>query len=311
MNLVFCADRRMLAGLHVAAQSILFELHNEVPQVSISVFSADLDDSDEALLRKTLDRTGRDYVLTMYPIDSSRFESFPDLQASHATYFRLIVPDILGVDRFLYIDADTLCRANLQPLYHTDLQGNPIGMAPEAPIERSVDPDVARLLGDRAKGYYYNAGVALIDAALWRREGLTEKCLKFIQDHHPSYHDQSALNYVLHGKIRCLEAKYNCRTNARENWPDLKSPASGRGKLLHFVDFPKPWSKWGKVVHPLGPVWWNALARTEMDASTLGSVDLSLVWRTREAYRRTFKDTILFRGYCLGAISKVKGVPSQ
>jgi lipopolysaccharide biosynthesis glycosyltransferase len=310
MNLVFCADRKMLAGLHVAAQSILAGTAATSDSVAISLFSADLHESDVGLLRKSLDRADRAYSLKLHAIDGKRFDGFPDLQASFATYFRLVVPEVLEVDRFLYIDADTLCRADLSALYQVDLRGHPIGLVPEAPIHHSADPEVAGLLGDLARGDYYNAGVMLVDAVAWRRDDLTRRCLDFIQQHQPRYHDQSALNYVLHGNIYSLPENYNCRTNARENWHALVPPNSGQGRLLHFVDFPKPWSGWGRAVHPLGGLWYAEWRKTACFPSTEGMGDRSFrgVMRNRRKYVQAMKDRLLFSLLSAGWIARVKGM---
>lgn len=300
----------MLAGLHVAAQSILSTLGELPDSVTIHLFSADLAKTDADLLRRTLDRSAKPYSLHLHKIDGTRFTGFPELQASFATYFRLVVPEVLEVERFLYIDADTLCRTDLRPLYGADLDGHPIGLVPEAPIHQSADPLVARLLGERAQGNYYNAGVMLVDAIAWRRGGLTTRCLEFIQEHQPRYHDQSALNFVLHGAIHPLPAQYNCRTNARENWPALIPPISGVGKLLHFVDFPKPWSLLGRGFHPLGKLWAGEWSKTA-DFISSGSMPdrpvLSLI-ENRHKYLQTLKDKVLFDLLSTGLITRVKGM---
>lgn len=311
LNLVFCADRRMLAGLHVATHSVLIELASGAGAVTIALFSADLNESDADLLRTTLNTTGRTYSLRLYQIDGKRFEGFPELQASYATYFRLVVPEVLEVERFLYLDADILCRTDLSALNRIDLGGHPIALVPEAPIHQCADPDVARLLGERARGNYYNAGVMLVDAVAWRREDLTRRCLDFIQEQQPRYHDQSALNFVLHGNIHSLPPQYNCRTNARENWPALIHPNSGQGMLLHFVDFPKPWSPLGCWAHPMGRLWWRSYLSTHHSTSSvrLNKIGCLLEFRVAtRSYRKSIKDLILFRMFESKIIKSIKGI---
>ena len=312
MNIVYCCDRRMLPALHVAVLSMLTALGASADPVSIFLFSADLDESDASLLRKTIAEAERDCSLQLHLIDGTRFAGFPALQASFATYFRLVVPEILAIERLLYIDVDTLCRTDITALYHLELDGHPIGLVPEAPIHKSADPEVARLLGSRAQGYYYNAGVMLVDAAAWRRGDLTERCLDFIQQHPPRFYDQTALNYILHGDIQSLPARFNSRTNARENWAFLLPPISGEGNILHFVDFPKPWSAWGEFIHPLGKLWAAESRRTAsfMTTANTDRHSFRVLLENRQKYLKILKDKILFSLLSARLISRVKGMNS-
>ncbi|NEQ86308.1 MAG: hypothetical protein F6K26_41435, partial [Moorea sp. SIO2I5] len=63
MHIVFCADRRVIPGLHVAAYSLLERFDTSVVQPAITVFSDALDDGDMALLEQTLQGVGKPYSL--------------------------------------------------------------------------------------------------------------------------------------------------------------------------------------------------------------------------------------------------------
>ena len=310
-HLVFSVDRRMLAALHVAALSIL-ERYREGCELTFHVFSAELNEADISLLNRTLALAGRRYHLQLETVNPLQLAAFPKLRGSLANYFRLLAPALLGVERLLYCDVDTLCQVDLSPLVALDLGDSPIALAPEAPIHASVDPAVARLLGARACGHYYNTGVMVVAVDQWRGEKLTERCFAHIGEHQPVFHEQSVLNYLLHGRIHPLSSRYNCRTNARENWPDLLPPAAGEGRLLHFIDFPKPWSPCGRWIHPLGGLWWRCYRRTahyqENQTRQVGS-RLRTFAAHQAGYRRTLKDKLLFSALAAGLIQRVKGMP--
>jgi lipopolysaccharide biosynthesis glycosyltransferase len=309
-HIVFSADRRMLGGLHVAALSILRSYASD-RDVSFHLFSEDLDDTDIDLLKQTLAHAGRDYQLTLESVDGSLFAGFPTLQDSLATYFRLVAPLVLDVDRFLYCDVDTLCQVDLSPLLGLDLSGCPIALTPEAPIHGSPDPDVAMELGEEASGFYYNAGVMVVDAEQWRSEGLTNRCLEYIAERQPNWHDQSALNFVLHGRILKLPSEYNCRTNVRKAWADLLSSKNGYGYLLHFVDFPKPWSPFGCWVHPWGKLWGQYYRATQHYRENIALNEgncLRVLIGNRKGYQKIFKDRVLFSLLRTGLVRRVKGM---
>src|SRR5271156_901589 len=107
MNIVFCADRSVLPGLHVAAYSLLEHISPAVAQTRFFVFSDKLDQSDLALLHKTLASLNKPFALELRRVDAALFTGFPPLNGGWAAYYRLTVPQVLDVERFLYVDVDT------------------------------------------------------------------------------------------------------------------------------------------------------------------------------------------------------------
>lgn len=307
MNIIFCSDRAMLPALHVAAMQVLKYINGK-PEFSI--LSEDLTDSDLALLRKTLDSVGKPFGLCLIPVSSKPFADFPRLTGSLAAYFRLLIPDLIEAERCLYLDCDTFCQVDLAPLFDWDLGPCPVGMCAESPIHGNADVRVAEELGNRAAGDYYNSGVMLFVNSLWKTEQVTRQCMEYVSRQQPNYHEQSAINFVLHGRIAGLPNNFNCYTNVRANWPSLKSPKNGLGQLLHFVDFPKPWSPFARWVHPFGKMWWQAYRQTA-HFQRGGEVSSSLDWnqKTKAGYKKALKDKILFGMYSAGLVSP-KGVPA-
>lgn len=262
MNIVFCSDRRVLAGLHVAAKSVLTHLDSHAGHPVFWVYSGEIDDADISLLDKTLVSTGRPFTLRKRDVDVKPLQAFPRLTGSLAAYYRLLVPDQIDADRYLYLDVDTLCCADLSSLFQHLLDDHPLALCSESPMATSADISVIKMLGSQTTGDYYNSGVMLVDRNRWLEKDVTARCLDFLSRYRADYWDQSAINFVMHGDIATLPAQFNCYSNVRANWPALKPPMSGNGRLIHFVDYPKPWSRYGRWVHPLGGDWWSAYRET-------------------------------------------------
>ena len=298
----------MLAALHVAAKSVLEHFQGEP---SFTVLSDELGQDDIGLLHKTLAATGKKFQLNLLRVDSKPFQHFPSLAGRHSTYFRLLIPDLIPNDRCLYLDSDVFCACDLSDLANFELGDHPVALVPEAPIEKSPDQLVFKSLGEQAHGDYFNAGVSLINCERWREENLKDQCFEFIADNQPPYWDQSALNFVLHGRIAKLPKHYNRLSNVRSNWPFFRPPSRCSGHLVHFVDFPKPWSRFGRWVHPFGKMWWQAYQQTA-HSQVGGKVISTVKWnaKTREGYKKALKDKILFSLYCEGLILP-KGVPEE
>jgi UDP-glucose/galactose:(glucosyl)LPS alpha-1,2-glucosyl/galactosyltransferase len=314
MNIVFCADRSALPGLHVAAYSLLERMGLAVKEIRFTVFSDEVDETDLALLRKTLAALNKPFTMELRRVDAALFSDFPPLNDSCAAYYRLVVPQVLDVERFLYVDADTLCDVDVSNLAALDLGESPAGLVPEAPLAGAVDRFVAGQLGNSPTEPYFNSGVILVNVAEWRRQRVTERAMEYIATHRPPFHDQSALNVVLHGSARPLDEQFNCVANMRKNWPFLKHPYGKIGRLVHFVDYPKPWDFLGELLHPQYGLWRSVLDRTAMKHFHSWHVTPSRKFpKTRKArigYKKALKDRWLFSGYSRGWLKRVKGISS-
>lgn len=312
MNIVFCADQGVLPGLHVAAYSLLERMSPAVAQTCFFVFSDSLDETDMTLLRQTLAGTGKPFALELRRLDLEVLTGFPPLNGSLAAYYRLLATQVMEVERFLYVDADTLCDVDVSALQSLDMGSLPAGWVPEAPLAGAVDRGLAEQLGNSAEEPYFNSGVILVNLPEWRRQQISEKAMEYVARHQPEYHDQSALNYVLYRNAAVLDTKFNCLTNQRHNWPSLL-PEYGRiGKLLHFLDSPKPWNFLGERIHPQYRLWRTVLDRTALRGyRSWKSAPARKVPRTRKAwtgYKKVFKDRLLFTGYSKGWLKSVKGI---
>jgi lipopolysaccharide biosynthesis glycosyltransferase len=312
MNIVFCVDRGVLPGLHVAAYSLLDRINPSAGKIHFSVFSDVLTKPDVALLQQTLTTVGKPFTLELRRLNPASLTGFPPLNGSLATYYRLLAVQIMEVDRFLYVDADTLCDIDVCELQELNLGSAPAGWVPEAPLAGAVDRRVAEQLGNSATKPYFNAGIILVNVSEWRRQRITEKALEYIASHQPAYWDQSALNYVLYDNAFILDERFNCLTNMRKNWPALAPPYGRIGRLIHFLDYPKPWSFSGEWLHPQYQLWRCVLEKTAMkDYRSWHATPCRKFPKNRKdwiGYKKAFKDRLLFAGYAGGWLKRVKGV---
>ena len=98
----------------------------------------------------------------------------------------------------------------------------------------------------------------------------------------------------------------------RKNWPAMSRVCSGAGKLIHFLDYPKPWSLLGEFVHPQYSLWRATLEQTAMKhyrswrRTPFAKVSKnSVAWND---YKKAIKDRVLFAGFSRGWLKRVKGV---
>jgi lipopolysaccharide biosynthesis glycosyltransferase len=217
--------------------------------------------------------------------------------------------------RVTLLQQSTLCDVDVSELNTLNLGHAPAGLVPEAPLAGAADRVVAMQLGNSPVEPYFNAGVILVSVAEWRQQRVTERAMEYLTSHYANYWDQSALNVVLHGNAKSLDEHFNCIANMRKHWPALKQSYGQSGRLVHFLDYPKPWDFLGEFVHPQYRLWRSVLNKTAMkDFRSWHATPSRKFPKTSRAwtgYKKALKDRILFAGYRSGWFRNVKGMPQS
>jgi lipopolysaccharide biosynthesis glycosyltransferase len=119
----------------------------------------------------------------------------------------------MEVERFLYLDADILCDADVSELQTVDMGNAPAGWVPEAPMAGAADRNVAEQLGNSETEFYFNAGVMLVNVPEWRRQKVTERALEYIARHRPVFHDPSG--FELRALPECADVGYQIQLHVQ------------------------------------------------------------------------------------------------
>jgi lipopolysaccharide biosynthesis glycosyltransferase len=122
------------------------------------------------------------------------------------TYYRFFLLESTCLDKLLYLDCDLVVEADIKKLYDLDLK-NELLMA-------VVDPGIGskekERIGLTSGSPYFNAGVLLINCALWKKYNITKKAIKFLRENKQiEFPDQDALNFILRGKWKKLPLYWN------------------------------------------------------------------------------------------------------
>ncbi|MEM9659197.1 MAG: glycosyltransferase family 8 protein [Planctomycetota bacterium] len=177
---------------------------------------------------------------------------------SRMIYARLAAPEILSeVDRALYLDTDTLVRADLRVLFQWDLQGRPLAAVRDYAAERHAlkcDEErryYQRVLGDRPPRDYFNSGVLVMDLDQCRRRGLGVKAIRHIHENPQlRFPDQDALNLVAEGNVVYLPERWNTMVFEESITYDPFAPPALQTRIkaafedpaiIHYAGY-KPWS---------------------------------------------------------------------
>jgi len=174
---------------------------------------------------------------------------------SRASCLRALIEQSIpeSVERVLYLDTDLLVLDDVEGLWRLPLDE---GSAFAAVVDAVVPSHGAYRKGPDAHPRadddlpYFNAGVLLIDMAVWRAEAIGRRTLDVLAA--PGgvlpYADQDALNYVAAGMWTALDPAWNCPAECYYRRWDLPSrfrnplPYSNvEPKILHFCGKDKPW----------------------------------------------------------------------
>ncbi len=158
---------------------------------------------------------------------------------------RIMLPNLLDVDRVIYLDGDILVTADLKDLYTLKLDGKPFGMAMNI-------SQMGEALEKRKINMYYNSGVILMDLNKCRQTKTAERMLAYLQNNIDRflfnsdkdknekflYPDQDLINVVLNKEIKQIPQKWNNQTIAGVHMVDIGyNPDS----IIHYIGPVKPW----------------------------------------------------------------------
>lgn len=164
-----------------------------------------------------------------------------DLASVETHYLRLLAPIALPKDRrAIYIDADTLFRADPSPLLRWPMQGYPLAAVQDYLGNVGTGIGNHAALGLNPASPYFNSGVMVMDLDFWRRNDVASSVLTICkaneaylqaQGRWPQY-DQFGLNVVFADNWTPLPRIWNHGSEL---------PDEG-ARIVHFIGNGKPGS---------------------------------------------------------------------
>ncbi len=252
IQIVVAADKHYFVPLYVMLFSLL-ENRKSAHPIVISLISKDFIPSQKDRLNDLV-RAYPHASFSYLQLEKSAFshldQQMPAL--SEVTYFRLMIPELLGpeVKKVIYLDSDMLVLDDIAQLWEIELSGKACGGVPEHyTFMPNTDSRKAHFmkLGLPSDATYCNGGVLVMNLEVWRKENLGQACINFLKDfpERVTFDDQCALNYVLRGKWYYLPIRWNV-TNI---WFRFREEIADRpefqeamaGAILHYTTASKPW----------------------------------------------------------------------
>lgn len=245
--LTLASNESYFPGLYCAIASALGYL-DPGREVDVKVLDGGLSQSSLDTLSRLIGRMGKRACLEFVAADPSIFgKATLGPGQSHMAYCRILLSHLLDIPRLIYLDCDVLVFRDLSQLYDLQLSdGKAIAAVPDSETsflaeDSSAMAKAIHLPPERA---YFNSGVMLMNLNELRREHFFERAVEFLNSWSGKYrfHDQSAINFLLHGQIEELPEYWN-----RPSWRFNAQRNNDLGCVLHYTRS-APW-----IVETAGP----------------------------------------------------------
>lgn len=251
LNVFFTIDQGFIQHFSVAVISLLE--NNKDLDLQIHLIH-DMLDTSELNYLLTFIRDKYNIVVNVYTTNNLTFSKYPiSLHVSRATYFRLLLADILPqeIKSGLYLDADIVVAGSLKALVNVDLKSNALMAVDDVDLERNIDR--IQKLGFPATKYF-NAGIMLLNLDFWRQkkssQGLVQLAEKYMDK--IQWWDQDLLNMFFYNDWAYLDFTYNAL--------HLKKKLQKMPVIIHYASSSKPWSYLNE--HPYKSLYWHYLQLT-------------------------------------------------
>lgn len=240
--IAFCCDERYAFQQLVALASIF--LNSASRTLDLVVFANRWRDTTLVDFDRLARRFGRS--VTIVRVDDEMLPpSFTSPYVPRATYFRLMVPEIIESDRLLFLDTDIVAQIDLDEIWRDYRDDSLVGGVPDFHAR-----DLLRSFGSPEPETYINGGVLLINGRRWREGRAMARCVEWVARHgnrkFARFADQNPLNNALAGDVYYVPGHWNVvAMNQPRGW--RLDPDTFRG-IYHFAGGLKPWMRYAEPV---------------------------------------------------------------
>ena len=248
MNIVFCLDSNLIKQAIILIKSIIDT--NSAENIHFYTLLLNVNENDICALKMAVNNKA---TLSTYEMKNElNALPIPDNRLTVAAYLRFFMEKKLPFDvqKVLYLDCDIIVVDSLKELYETDISNYSLAAAFDVECD-----DICRYnrLDYPLQDGYFNSGVMLINLDYCRKNSISEKALQFVCENPRAciFHDQDALNHLLHGTVKFVSSRYNViyeffridsenlrieKNKYEVIKKDLQNPV-----IIHYAGVFKPW----------------------------------------------------------------------
>ncbi|EMF0503620.1 glycosyltransferase family 8 protein [Enterococcus hirae] len=239
---------------HLAALFVSV-LENSDPKVFVRFYVIDdnIDNESKQLLRFSVKNSRMNTEVEFLKINKKFFENVVTSDRIPETaYYRIAIPELFrgkNVEPLLYMDCDMITVKDVTPLWDLEFNGAILAAVEDAGFHQRLEKMEIPAKSTR----YFNSGLMLINVEKWLEQDITKKVLTFIEENPEKlrFHDQDALNAILHDRWIPLHPKWNAQGYIMAKAKKHPTPQGEKEyeetrkdpSIIHFSGHVKPWSK--------------------------------------------------------------------
>ena len=256
-----CFDDQFAFHGTMAVLSAAWSLPKEI-NLRAYIVDTGVKEETAEMVRRILEEASVEYTWLAPDLEVLKRLPLPESTwLNHSTFARLLLPELLPaeVERFLYLDSDTIVLDDIRKLLTIDMEGA-IVMACEcgfySPISKCASPDVHRMLGMNDCDKYFNAGILVFDCKAWRDNRTRTKTIDLILQYGSLFKhaDQDALNITLRGKWKAIEQRWNVTSIFFDRSNGFFPKLTENPAIIHYTG-PNPGTK--NCFHPKRSVFYR------------------------------------------------------
>ncbi len=191
--------------LIVSMESVLSNCNKQKTFITYHVLCApEVTENTLIILKSFMKRYSLNLEMIFYNMGNN-FIFLSHRRYTQVTYYRLLLPIFINLDRILYLDGDTLTYKDISEIFQLDFNDNYVLGTLDY---YSFGVDYLGLKSDR----YINAGVILMNLEKIRNDKKYYDLINITTKVGLKHFDQTAINYALYPKLGQLPFKFNVFT---------------------------------------------------------------------------------------------------
>jgi lipopolysaccharide biosynthesis glycosyltransferase len=210
--IVFATDDNYVPLLSVAIQSIMENAKQDAEYRMFVLYETVSPENQETLLRQ----------VSAFPAFKLEFidvtphfagVEFQNLEFSRATYYRFMLPSIMGEYPYvIYLDCDLICLADIAEILDFDYSQYVLGAVRDVVRESDLDSHRScRTLGMENYLDYFNAGVLVVNIKAFLESVELQELFRMSEESYYRFPDQDILNIIFEGRVLLLPVRWNSR----------------------------------------------------------------------------------------------------
>lgn len=204
MNIAYSCNDYYIPQTGISMIS-LFENNKQIEDICVYLVSINVSEHNIEILRGI----AKDYNRTFIEIKFKDIAYDLVLSATgrhiESVYTKVFFSRIVGVNKMIYLDSDTIVAGSLKELWEDSLDGYYMGVVETNPTQYYKELELPK--GER----FFNDGMAIVNVDYCRENNLIEKVLDVVNafDGNPPTLSEGALNKVCYGKVKYISLRYN------------------------------------------------------------------------------------------------------